>query len=992
MGENNSLKKFQKELKILFRSEDKDFNWGIYRIMNQKNEEITQFIEKELPKIVEDENLAIKESQIKKIDEKIKEIVDACKTIHQDPKENEEYNVWIKKRKETMSVESIEDSIYNHLIEFFNRYYQDGDFINEFYFKDDQYLIPYDGSETMLHWATKDMYYVKSSEQYKRFSFLTKDNKVSVALNLSNKEEEKGNKKESRDKYFVFDNIKWENDELICNIKYIGLNDEIKSLAINEDKRKEILDEEIISQIKKELGKQAENLDISKNLEKFKKRYIEDFFIHKDLKKFLEGQMNFYINQEILHIDSFINDDGSINDDLKLIAKVFKSIGKNIIEKLDLLEKMKRKIWEKKKFVLNTDYCITLDYIDEKYYPEILANNKQLDEWKNLFSFDMNSEIAKLNETLKGHGKNDEEKKIEVLKQNPTLTIDTKLFSTDFKYTIISDFNELDNKITGILINSENYQALKLIRNKYKNKIKCSYIDPPYNAKSSEILYKNNYKNSSWLTLIDNRISLSKDLLKDDFVKIIAIDEIEQEVLGQLLTNNFPNNKKVCLSIVHNPRGQQGKNVSYNHEFAYIIYPNDAKKYLADIKREEIDSRNLRDSGTESNRENAASCFYPFIIKDNEIVDIGKIPNDDFHPPKPNVRKEDNKIEIWPIDESGVEKKWRYSNTSVSRILDKLEVKRGRNFLNIIFNKDTGTLKSLWSNARYDASEYGTKLIQNILGTEAAKKFSYPKSIYNVKDLLTASISDDNQSIIIDYFAGSGTTGHALLEINNEDNGFRKFILIEMGEYFDTVLKPRILKVIYSNNWKDGIPSDNNGFSKQIIKYHTLEQYEDSLENIVFKQTMLDDYVDNSDLLIKYFLEEGIDKNKSKNFLGIETEQDFLDLKIYVLNEDGSKTPHNVDLIESFNYLIGLEVDKIRKINRNKRDYYIITGKTDNGKTIVIWRKPNNLDREEDKKVINKFLIEDKYQNIYINSDANITESFKNIYDEMREQLCPEPM
>src|SRR5699024_5465431 len=111
-------------------------------------------------------------------------------------------------------------------------------------------------------------------------------------------------------------------------------------------------------------------------------------------------------------------------------------------------------------------------------------------------------------------------------------------------------------------------------------------------------------------------------------VQTVAIDEIEQEVLGRIITDLFPENKKVCIPIVHNPRGQQGKNVSYLHDFAYFIYQDDTKKYISDIKREEVASRGLRDSRTESKPEDAATCFYPFHVKDEKIIGIGEVPKD----------------------------------------------------------------------------------------------------------------------------------------------------------------------------------------------------------------------------------------------------------------------------------------------------------------------------------------------------------------------------
>src|SRR5699024_6027757 len=203
-----------------------------------------------------------------------------------------------------------------------------------------------------------------------------------------------------------------------------------------------------------------------------------------------------------------------------------------------------------------------------------------------------------------------------------------------------------------------------------------------------------------------------------------------------------------------------------------VLYPNDGQTHLAEGLREEDDSRNLRDSGTESDRTDTKSCFYPFFIKDGEIIGVGEIPEDSYHPSSANIIKNDL-IEVWPISESGEEKKWRYSNTSVHSILDKLEVRKGRTSLQVIFNKDTGVMRSLWSGASYDASEYGTKVLQDILGKRNAALFSYPKSIYTVTELLYAQYNGLKSGITLDYFSGSGTTGHAVINLNREDGGNR---------------------------------------------------------------------------------------------------------------------------------------------------------------------------------------------------------------------------
>ena len=364
----------------------------------------------------------------------------------------------------------------------------------------------------------------------------------------------------------------------------------------------------------------------------------------------------------------------------------------------------------------------------------------------------------------------------------------------------------------NLMIEGDNLEVLKLLQKSYNKKVKAIYIDPPYNT-GKNLVYPNDYTDgirtylevtgqveggirltsntevngrfhTNWLNSIYPRLIAAKSLLRPDGVLFCTIDENEHATLSLVIKDVFPEGayEHAYVTIVHNPRGQQGKNISYVHENAIIVYPGDKKKYLADVKKDEVDSRNLRDSGTESDRSDARTCFYPFIVKDGRIVSIGDVPPDSFHPQGANVRRPDGSIEVWPMTDSGEEKKWRYSRDSVEAIIDKLEPKMGRQSIQIIFHKDSGTMRSVWQGARYDSSEYGTKLVEALVGPAG---FTFPKSIWAVADAIRLMTADDPESLILDFYAGSGTTGHAVWELTKETGGRRRFILVQLPEPLD---------------------------------------------------------------------------------------------------------------------------------------------------------------------------------------------------------------
>ncbi|MDC1502487.1 site-specific DNA-methyltransferase [Gammaproteobacteria bacterium] len=382
------------------------------------------------------------------------------------------------------------------------------------------------------------------------------------------------------------------------------------------------------------------------------------------------------------------------------------------------------------------------------------------------------------------------------------------------------DFDSTNN----IFIEGDNLDALALLQEAYLKKIKLIYIDPPYNT-GTNLIYKNDYSirgkeyleqigalseegerleanpltngrfHSDWLSMIYSRLKISKRLLADDGVLVCAIDENEFSNLSIVIKEIFGEGG-YChdyVSVVHNPRGQQGTNFSYVNEYLIFVYPKESKKYLADFKKNEIDVRNLRDSGTESDRTDAKNCFYPFIVKGDKIIGVGDVPDDIFHPNSPNIEQSDGSFQVWPISESGEEKKWRYARQSVDKIIEKLHPKMGRTTIQINYHKDTGTIKSVWSEPKYDSSEYGSKLLDKLV---PGAGFTYPKSLWAVYDCIYAATAFDKNAIILDFFAGSSTTAHAVMEMNAINGGNRRFIMIQAPQTCEANSKP------YKNGFK----------------------------------------------------------------------------------------------------------------------------------------------------------------------------------------------
>jgi adenine-specific DNA-methyltransferase len=457
----------------------------------------------------------------------------------------------------------------------------------------------------------------------------------------------------------------------------------------------------------------------------------------------------------------------------------------------------------------------------------------------------------------------------------------------------------------NLIVKGNNLLALHTLKTQFRGKVDLIYIDPPYNPPSNAntFCYNNNFNHSSWLTFLRNRLEIAKNLLTINGALIIAIDDNEHVYLGVLLDEIFPNHETHCITIVHNPRGVQGTNFSYTHEYAYFVIPKGIKTINnRKISEEDIDWSNFRNWGGESLREDAKNCFYPITINLDtlEIIYFGEVCPDDYHPDSANINR-DNLIEVYPIDKKNTERKWRYARQSVEEIKHLLRARKKGGIWDIEIGKDFGVYKSVWIDTRYDANEYGTKIVKELVPD---CNFDFPKSLYNVYDCLYAVVANKKDAIILDFFAGSGTTAHAVLELNKEDGGDRRFIICEQMEYVDTVTKKRVKKVIEINKAGDFIYCELMKYNEAFMDKIQSAKTSDDLLKIwkdIAKNSFLNWYVNPEmpEEAVNYFteigrFENGLEKQKkllaellNKNQLYVNLSE--IDDEDFKVSEDDKK-------------------------------------------------------------------------------------------------------
>ena len=973
---HENIQNLKAKLRELFQLDRGDLDFGLYRIMAMKSVEVNEFLDQRLLPQVTETLGDIAKSDTSMFEADLEQATSAAQGLGVVPEDTPKVKSLKAQIKAAQRDQQTEADTYNHLYNFFSRYYDEGDFMSLRRYKTagkDAYSIPYNGEEVKLHWANSDQYYIKTTENYSSYIFTIKDGnrKRRVCFEIAAADNEKDNIKESNGKQRLFvlakDLIKLSANELIVRFDHRPLTEGEKNKhPQNGIKRQHAINQaaaqRIFTRIKKDKegwlaliaapcpteADESRTL-LGKHLTAYTAKNSFDYFIHKDLGGFLRRELDNYLKSEVISIDNLeLTDDPSVFIRSLAQIKTIKKVGSTIIDFLAQLEDFQKQLWLKKKFVLETQYCVTLDKVPESLYAEIAKNKAQRNEWVKLFAIEeLKGDLATTaySNPLKPN----------LLKENPYLVLDTRHFNQVFKDKLLaalSDAGPIEAQLNGLLVHGENFQALNLLQERYREQVKCIYIDPPYNTDTSAIMYKNGYKDSSWMSLMEDRLMLSHSILRNDGIACVAIDDEEISGLRAIMASIFES----ALGIVpvrSNPAGRKTKGrFAPAHEYALFygktekttpgaLEKTDEQKrsYLLEDEQGRFTWTNFIRSGTGDRRQDRPRQHYPIFVNDKNEIRIPRMEwnesNREWNVQESNSSNEKVIYPIRGVGNDSVEGRWHRGHQRVIAELSEYRVRRSKSGkIDIDFKKrmDEESLPKTWWDKNQYSSANGTIQLTSIFGR---KNFNFPKSVDLVKDCLISSINGYTDVNILDYFAGSGTAGHAVININREDGGERKYILVELGHHFETVLLPRMKKVTYSKEWKDGKPQGREGIS-QLFKYVRLESYEDTLDNLIVeprkdllepveKEQFIEDY------LLRYTLGEETATNAS--LLG----QDFIDPFNYTLSvvRDGVRRDAPADLVETFNFLLGLRLATRRQIE----SVLTITGINAKGENcLILWR------------------------------------------------------
>ena len=951
--------KFIATMKKVLMLDQADLDFGIYRIMNQKRDQIESYLHNDLRKQVAEairENASNDAETLKK---QLTQLVATLTAAGMNPDDAPKVQELKERIAQCGNSEELENEVYSHLTIFFGRYYDSGDFISQRRYKKDVYAIPYEGEEVKLYWANADQYYIKTAEYFRNYRFAVGGDKFcEFTLREATTEQNSNVAQNNMERRFAL--CEETPVEVIGHTLHIYFTYELYSKATRQKALIEAAYEAVKDAIPAEfvsvLALRPTESDrtrtlLQKHLNDYVARNTFDYFIHKDLEGFLSRELDFYIKNEILVIDDI--NARTPDEFLKhlTVIKAIKRVGMKLITFLASLENYQKRLWLKKKFVVESNYCITLDRVPKSLYAEIAANDAQREEWVRLFAID------EIERDLQHTVLYTSPLTVEFLKENPFLVIDTKFFTAEFKNKLLASIDNIDEQCDGLLINSENFQALELLQEKYKGSVDCVYIDPPFNLNSgADYQYSTNYKDSTWLTILDNRIILSKGLLSNTASYFLRCDYHGNHLSRIVLDNaGLEYKSEILLKRSRNEAGSTKMDVTHEYLYAYTQPGIELDKYKLERSIADIKWTGFLMAGERNppQREFMGKVIYPPAGQHFSLVQA----------------KVDKLLEEHHLRLKCKKCGSLYFKSQSSEQLQKEMKKRTSKFkfYDIVSTTSFHGVGHLDTCLDCGNSEFVVQYLgapEEFVNDNWLDISSYSRKwgflTENSEECLERVIRfTESKSVVLDFFMGSGTTMAASQKMG------RKWIGIDMGEYFTSVALPRMKQVIAGEN--SGIGSCDKG---GIFKYMRLEQYEDTLNNLIIQPAMISK--DNADFYDGYLLGYMLDIETRDSLFNMKWFRNPWNMKLRITRQNETREEH-IDVIETFNYLIGLNVTSII---HPKKGICTVEGVTRRGeRTLVIWRDCETVDND----ALNDFFRrmsystrDTEFDRIYVNGDNNL--------------------
>lgn len=841
----------------------------------------------------------------------------------------DEYRTLLEQNADSGSAEHDRIEVLNRLYQFFERHYQDGDFIVERrYGRNGARYIRSTGEDTEFHWATEDMYYVKSGDIFTDYPVrLANGQRIVFSVEPESLQATRAQLKPNDKAHYELHDIQDDDGRLQVQLCY--------RKSAQTDKQRE----EIVTAIHARTG--GDPADIKRWLARFITRNQSDFFIHKRLREALAEDLDIFLKTEVLDAEQLLADRSLSLRALK-VGRIVRQVGLQIIDFLAALEDFQKALWEKKKLVLQTRYVITLDRL-ARHAPDWLAAHidtivaTQRQEWQALGLGDFPDAAACRQDTPGDLASPAQTRYL-------PLPVDTAHFGEDFKWSLLAAVSaavDLDEALDGVAIRSDNWQALNTLQTRFREQVKCVYIDPPYNTGSDGFPYKDSYQSASWLAMMDDRLHLMASVMTLDGAFFSSIDHNEYPKLRPMLERTFGRNNTLGTIVWKNVTDNNPTNIAVEHEYIEAFAKSrsaldsewkspfsDAKDVLVSLSRELVekhgDTPALQRAYQEwirSNKEFLGPLEgYKFIDKGGIYAGSRSVHNpgkegyryDVLHP---RTRK--------PCKQPLMG--YRFPEETYQRLL-----RDGR----ILFGEDETKLIEL----KVYAHEYEAKLpsvieldgrsgandLTNLFGE--AQKFKNPKAPALLFELVPYVVAKGN--LVADFFLGSGTTIHALMRLNRKTALRLRWLGVESSHNFDMLVVPRIKKAAFSHEWLKGRPVVEGGGI--FARIQTLEQYEDTLENLALPADDVaeNDLFDDAAFALRYRL----DRTSRRAYCDIAHFASPFGYQLKRVEGGGDAPLVPVDLVESLIYLLGLTVQRLVREPQG----VVVTGSNRRGQSVAV--------------------------------------------------------
>jgi adenine-specific DNA-methyltransferase len=716
--------------------------------------------------------------------------------------------------------------------------------------------------------------------------------------------------------------------------------------------------------------------DLYHHMRRYARKNRTDYFVHAHVGAFLRAEFDYYLKNEYLlpeamidpkrvnGVDRMLRDVADRLSDILIKYQTLQIVGYGLIDMLDGIESFQARLFEKRKFVLQTDYLVAVRVLPESLHERVLANKAQLASWRTLFKLE--GEITPA-----------------TLRQHPTLVVDTRHFDADFKRDLFGNLEDIDGMCDGVLINAENYAALRTLEPTYRQRVKVIYIDPPYNTGNDGFLYKDDFsRHSTWLSMMESRLRLARELLAEDGVLFVSIDDHEQANLRMLLDEVFGQENLVATVIwqkVFSPKNTS-RHFSDDHEYI-LVYARVKEQWHAGLLPRGEDSMSRYTNPDEDLRGSWASSDLTAR----------------------NYYSEGTYEVISPSGKSfrpAVGTYWRVSRTNFEQLNQDNRIWWGKDGNNMprlkrfISEVKVGVVpQTLWCYTDVGHTQDAKRALTSIVDFERSEDMlNTVKPVDLVRRVLQIGTDPDEATWVLDFFAGSGTTAQAVIAQNLDDGGARKFLLVEMDAYFERITLQRVLRSMYTPNWKKGNPqrtpqvfpclvsADDTGTvypdwverSPRLVKILRLESYEDSLnalepppESGPYEQGNLFD----DPALLRYLMPE--DGNDSRVLLNCEHLENPFAYRLNIVTPAGIQETV-VDIVETTNLFLGLHMRRRCERNDDGRRYVLVTAEREGKSVLVVWRDVLGLDPARERAFLAQQVDFTQFDVIYTNADSAI--------------------